>query len=89
MGGDRFLAPLTERTWHDVAIQFRASEPGRRATTRSSSTANWSTPAAEISLIAPGSTSAQIDVGLLRDPTRVQGTSEIRLDAASLESVEP
>ena len=43
----------------------------------------------EISLIAPGSSAAQIEVGLLRDSTRVQGTSEIRIDAASLESVEP
>ena len=88
MGGDRFLAPLTERAWHDVAIHFLASSQGagyyelyldgELVDARS-----------DVSLIAPGSTYSQIDVGLLRDPTRVQGTSEIRVDAASLESVAP
>ncbi len=88
MGGERFLAPLTERAWHDVTIHFRASSQGagfyelyldgKLIDARS-----------EVSLIAPGSSYAQIEVGLLRDASRVQGTSEIRLDAATLESVQP
>ena len=88
MGGDRFLAPVSERTWHDVVISFRASSAGDGFYTLSLD-GELVDARDEVSLIAPGSTSAQIEVGLLRDSTRVQGTSEIRLDAASLESVEP
>ena len=87
MGGDRFLAPLAERTWHDVAIRFRASSQGDGFYILSLD-GQLLDARGEISLIAPGSTSAQIEVGLLRDSTVVQGTSEIRLDAASLESAE-
>jgi Polysaccharide lyase len=87
MGGDRFLAPLAERTWHDVMIRFRASSQGDGFYILSLD-GELLDARGEISLIAPGSSSAQIEVGLLRDSTVVQGTSEIRLDAASLESAE-
>ncbi len=85
MGGDRFLAPLAERTWHDVTIRFRASSEGDGFYILSLD-GQLLDARGEISLIAPGSSAAQIEVGLLRDSTVVQGTSEIRLDAASLES---
>jgi hypothetical protein len=87
MGGDRFLAPLAERTWHDVTISFRASSQGDGFYTLTLD-GQLLDARGEISLIAPGSTSSQIEVGLLRDSTVVQGTSEIRLGAASLESAE-
>ena len=45
MGGDRFLAPFSERTWHDVVIQLQGLERRRRASTASPSTASWSTRA--------------------------------------------
>jgi hypothetical protein len=91
-GGDRFLAPVSEGEWHDVVVHFRASSgvdgfyavyiDGALADARQG-----------VSLIAPGSALTQIDVGLFRDEQRLQGTSEIRLDAVrlgdTLESVLP
>jgi hypothetical protein len=88
MGGDRFLRPLTERTWHDVAIHFLASAQGA-GYYEIYLDGELIDLRGAVSLIAPGSTYSQIDVGLLRDSTRVIGTSEIRIDAASLESVQP
>ena len=88
MGGDRFLRPVAERTWHDVVLSFKASSEGDGYYILSLD-GELVDARGEISLIAPGSTSAQIEVGLLRDSTRIQGTSEIRIDAASLDSVEP
>ena len=72
MGGDRFLAPLAERTWHDVTIRFRASSQGDGFYILSLD-GQLLDARGEISLIAPGSTSAQIEVGLLRDSTRGPG----------------
>jgi hypothetical protein len=37
-----------------------------------------------VSLLSPESAYAQIEVGLMRDGTRVHGTSELRIDAARL-----
>jgi hypothetical protein len=88
----RFLGPVEERKWHDVVVHFKASAQGEgfyeiyldgeMADARSG-----------VSLIAPGSSSVQIEVGLFRDSSRVQGTSELRIDAAklgdTLESVQP
>jgi len=92
VGGDRFLVAVPERVWHDVAIRFKASSQGegfyelyldgQLVDARDA-----------VSLIAPGSSYAQIEVGLFRDGDRVQGDSEIHLDAAklgdTLESVQP
>jgi Polysaccharide lyase len=88
MGGNRFLAPIAERVWHDVVIHFRASSQGA-GFYELYLDGELIDARSEISLIAPGSSYAQIEVGLLRDGSRLQGTSEIRLDAATLESVQP
>jgi hypothetical protein len=86
--GDRFLSSLTERAWHDVVIDFRASAEGsgfyavfldgEMVDVRGG-----------VSLIPSGSLAAQIGIGLVRDPTRVQGSSELRLGPASLEPLAP
>ena len=75
MGGDRFLAPLAERTWHDVTIRFKASSQGDGFYFLSLD-GELLDARGEISLIAPGSTAAQIEVGLLRDSTG--GSGELR-----------
>lgn len=85
VGDDRFLAPVSEREWHDVIVHFEASSlgtgyyevflDGEPVDARSG-----------VSLIAPGSSSAQVELGLFRDGERVQGTSEILFDAAKLGS---
>ncbi|HET8863041.1 MAG TPA: heparin lyase I family protein [Solirubrobacterales bacterium] len=83
MGGDRFLAPVPERTWHDVAIHFRASSSGagfyevyldgKLVDSRSG-----------VSMIVPGAPHAYIKNGLYRNGDNIPGSSEIRLDAARL-----
>jgi hypothetical protein len=83
MGGDRFLAAVPERSWHDVVVGFVASGQGlgsyqlyldgRLIDARSG-----------VSVIPPGADYVQIEVGLLRDADLLQGTSEIRIDAAQL-----
>jgi len=83
VGGDSFLAPVGERVWHDAIVHFRASSlgtgfyavylDGELVDARDT-----------VSLIAPGSSHAQIEVGLHRDGAQVPGTSEIRIDAARL-----
>jgi hypothetical protein len=89
---NRFLAPLSEGTWYDVAIHFRASErgagfyetflDGRLVDARQN-----------VSMIVPGTRAAYIKNGLYRDGDQLPGTSEIRLDSAklgtSLASVSP
>jgi hypothetical protein len=92
MGGDRFLAPVAERQWHDVVIHFRASRSGagfyelyldgRLLESRGG-----------VSLIPPAAEYVYIKNGLYRNPDSIPGTSVLRLDAArlgpSLESVVP
>jgi Polysaccharide lyase len=92
MGGDRFLAPVPEQTWHDVVIHFKASSVGAgfyelyldgvKIDSRSG-----------VSMIVPGASKAYIKDGLYRNGEEIPGTSEIRLDAAklgdTLESVLP
>lgn len=92
VGGDRFLAPVSEREWHDAIVHFRASSlgagfyaiylDGELVDARDA-----------VSMIVPGSSYAQIEVGLYRSGEEVPGTSEIRIDAAklgsTLESVQP
>lgn len=83
MGGERFLAPVTERAWHDVVVSATASSQNlgsyevylddQLVDTRG-----------ETSIIVPGRDYAQIEVGLLRDPELVRGTSEVRIDASKL-----
>lgn len=90
--GNRFLAPLAEGTWYDVAIHFRASErgvgfyetflDGQLVDSRQN-----------VSMIVPGTRAAYIKDGLYRNGSEIPGTSEIRLDSAklgtSLASVSP
>jgi hypothetical protein len=92
MDGDRFLAPVSEHEWHDIAIHFKASSvgagfyevflDGQPIDSRSG-----------VSMIAEGASFAYIKDGLYRNGEEISGTSEIRLDAAklgkTLESVLP
>jgi hypothetical protein len=83
MGGDRFLSPVSEDAWHDVAIHFRASNSddgfyevyldGRLIDARSG-----------VSMIVPGFDSAYIKTGLYRNGATAPGSSELLLDEAKL-----
>ncbi|HEY1355753.1 MAG TPA: hypothetical protein VGF09_05500 [Solirubrobacterales bacterium] len=88
MGGDRFLAPLTEGAWHELEIDFRASAKGAGFYALFLD-GEMIDVRGGASLIPGGSAAAQIGVGLLRDPSRVQGASELRLGPVSLEPLEP
>jgi Polysaccharide lyase len=92
MGGDRFLAPVPEHTWHDVVIHFKASGSndgfyevylnGQLIDSRNG-----------VSMIADGASFAYVKDGLYRNGDEIPGDSELRLDAArlgpSLSSVSP
>jgi hypothetical protein len=83
MGGNRFLAPVTERQWHDVVIHFKASRvnagfyevflDGQLIDSRSG-----------VSMIRPDRSYSYIKNGLYRNGEEIPGTSELRLDAARL-----
>jgi hypothetical protein len=83
MDGDRFLAPVSEHEWHDIAIHFKASSvgagfyevflDGQPIDSRSG-----------VSMIAEGASFAYIKDGLYRNGGEIPGTSEIHLDAARL-----
>jgi Polysaccharide lyase len=83
MDGDRFLAPVNEGAWHDIAIHFKASAvgagfyelylDGTLIDSRSG-----------VSMIADGASYAYIKDGLYRNGGEIPGTSELRLDAARL-----
>jgi hypothetical protein len=83
MGGDRFLSPLSERAWHDVAIHFKASNhgdgfyevflDGELIDARSG-----------ISMIRPDRSYGYIKTGLYRNGETAPGTSELLVDAARL-----
>lgn len=83
VGGDRFLAPVSEREWHDAIVHFGASSQGAGFYAIYLD-AELVDARDAVSTIVPGSTFTQIEVGLFRDGERVKGTSEIRLDAARL-----
>ncbi len=83
MDGDRFLAPVPEHTWHDVAIHFKASGSGDGfyevyLNGQLVDSANG------VSMIADGASYAYIKNGLYRNGDEIPGDSEIRLDAARL-----
>ncbi len=83
MGGDRFLAPVSEHQWHDVAIHFRASSvgagfyelylDGQLIDSRSG-----------VSMIVPGHETAYIKNGIYRNGEAAPGHSELLLDSARL-----
>jgi hypothetical protein len=86
MGGDRFLAPVSEWAWHDVVVRFSASSQGvgyyalyldgQPIDVRLG-----------VSMIPPGSSFAQIEIGLFRDGELLPGTSEIWVDAVTLSEI--
>lgn len=83
MGGDRMLAPVAERAWHDVAIHFKASGSGD-GFYELYLDGNLIDSRSGVSMIADGASYAYIKDGLYRNGSRISGTSEIRLDAARL-----
>jgi len=83
MGGDRFLAPAGEAAWHDVVVLFSASSEG----------AGYYALYLDgqpvevrlgVSMIRPGSSYAQAEIGLFRDGDLLPGTSQIWVDAVTL-----
>jgi Polysaccharide lyase len=92
MGGDRFLAPVPEQTWHDVVIHFKASSVGAGFYEVYLDSVQIDSRNG-VSMIVPGAPYAYIKDGLYRNGEEIPGTSEIRLDAAKLgdtrESVQP
>jgi hypothetical protein len=83
VGGERFLGAIEERSWHDVILHFRASGQGAGfyAVYLDGQLVDGRS---EVSTIVPGGEPARIEVGLFRDGTALNGTSEIRIDAARL-----
>jgi hypothetical protein len=82
-GGDRFLAPVSEDEWYDVAIHFKASSQGegfyeifldgQLVESRS-----------DVTMIVPGASFAYIKDGIYRNGDAIPGTSEILLDDSKL-----
>ena len=83
MGGDRFLAPAAERTWHDVAIHFRASSTGA-GFYEVYLDGNLVDSRSGVSMIADGASYAYVKNGIYRNGDEIPGDSEIRLDDAKL-----
>jgi Polysaccharide lyase len=83
MGGDRFLAPVFEKRWHDVQIHFRASNRGAGFYKIYLDGALVDSRRG-VSMIVPGTPDAYVKVGLYRNGDEIPGVSEIRLDAAKL-----
>ncbi len=83
MGGDRYLAPVAERQWHDVAVHFKVSRvgagfyelylDGKLVDSRSNT-----------SMLVSQASYGYVKNGLYRNGDNIPGTSEIRLDAARL-----
>ena len=83
MDGDRFLAPVAEHEWHDVAIHFKASAVGA-GFYEVFLDGNLIDSRSGVSMIADGAGFAYIKDGLYRNGGQIPGTSEIHLDAARL-----
>lgn len=89
MGGERFLAPLAEREWHEAIVCFRAASEGDGfylllLDGEPIDTRAW------VSLIDSGSSSTLIEAGLFRDGVRVEDATEIFFGPAGLsETLEP
>jgi len=83
MGGDRFLAPVGEGAWHNVVLLFSASSQGAGyyALYLDGQPVDLRLG---VSMIPPGSSYAQIELGLFRDGERLPGTSAIWVDAVTL-----
>ena len=83
MDGNRFLAPVAEHEWHDVAIHFKASAVGA-GFYEVFLDGNLVDSRSGVSMIAGGASFAYIKDGLYRNGGAIPGTSEIHLDAARL-----
>jgi hypothetical protein len=83
MGGNRFLAPAAERSWHDVAIHFKASKKGGGFYQLYLDGALIDARSG-VSMIRPDRTYGYIKNGLYRNGGAIPGTSELRFDAARL-----
>lgn len=83
MGGDRFLAPVSERSWHDVVVLFSASSEGAGYYALYLDHQPVEVRVG-VSMIPPGSSYAQAEIGLFRNGDRIPGFSEIWVDAVTL-----
>ena len=83
MGGNRFLAPISEQAWHDIQIHFKASSVGAGFYEVFLDGALIDARSG-VSMIVPGHAAAYIKDGLYRNGTTAPGTSEIFLDSAKL-----
>ena len=81
--GERFLAPISERQWHDVVVHFKASSTGNGFYEVYLDGALVDSRSG-VSMIVPGHSAAYIKNGLYRNGGTAPGTSEIALDAAKL-----
>ncbi len=76
MGGERFLAPVAEGTWHEAVIDFRASSEGDgfyllTLDDQPIDARAW------VSLIDSASGAANLEVGLFRGGERVATPSDV------------
>jgi Polysaccharide lyase len=87
-GGERFLAPVPEHSWHHVRVWFRASEHGDgfyrvyldgRLVDRHDRT----------TMIVPGENFAYIKTGLYRNGDQIPGKSVLLVDSVELGSGRP
>jgi len=83
MGGNRFLAPLAEQTWYEVAIHFKASSRGA-GFYEVFLNGKLVDARTNVSMIRSGRGYAYIKNGLYRNGTTAPGTSELLLDDAAL-----
>ena len=81
--GERFLAPVSERQWHDVAIHFKASSSGG-GFYEIYLDGSLIDARSGVSMIPAGDSAAYIKNGLYRNGGEIPGTSEIDLDSAKL-----
>lgn len=79
----RFLAPVSEREWHQVQVHFRASSQGEGAY-EVFLDGTLVDAASGVSTIVSGHTSAYIKNGLYRDGEVIPGTSELWLRGGKL-----
>jgi hypothetical protein len=92
MGDERLLAPVVDTARHDVVVDFRASSEGDGFYLVFLDGQPIDLGAG-VSLIDPGSSCTQIEVGLFRDGEPVQGSAEVIVDSVrlgdALESAQP
>jgi Polysaccharide lyase len=82
-GGERFLAPVAPRRWHDVQLHFHASSHGT-GSYRLFLDGRPIDSHKHVSMIVPGHASAYIKTGLYRNPRVIPGRSELLLDSVKL-----